>query len=609
MKTQYKRASLIMAWAVLASLAVAWITPPSIPPVQAAPGIQGDQQPAQQATLTPSGEPLLPAVPTLAVPTPVPAEAHSAPVTLQGVSAVQRIRDEGGLRIGTLYNNPPMSSLSERGIVVGYEADLARAIAEDLGVDAQFVQVTRQNALAMLLAGDVDLLMASVVHRREYEADLAFSHTYFASGQQLLVRKDSDIQNVAGVSGRRIGVVQGTSSERTLGRALSLGELQATPQLYLTLDQAIGGLGSGEVDAILAERVQLLVLQSQVADVVLVPELLEPEPLAAAMRRNDLALRYLVDRALQRIAADGKLDGMRREWFPSVTFSLQIPVWEGVADDARGLNDIDPAGDVLAESVVSKVLAGQTIRIAGFWGAEQEAGGVNARLDGFYRALATEIGARWGAPVELIPDSVSNAVALVAAGQADLAIGVTPDWEGPYEVTYSQPLVMHGDRMMRPVNSTIEGYDDLRGGRWVGVFASEPGVADRVNELAESVRTAVNIFTIINDEDAVYSLTVEKNVDVVFGDSLRLIPQVAANPGLVELTERWYSTGYYTLAIPRRDPDLEALVAVTLQAIAADGLFEQWWAQYVSAGDPVEIEQWPGQQDQFMGVNVGPVTG
>ncbi|GAB4570138.1 MAG: hypothetical protein Kow0077_03660 [Anaerolineae bacterium] len=558
-----------------------------------------------QATVMPSPPPVDAIVPTLVVPTPLAVEQSVQPTPRPQVSVLERIRTEGILRVGTLFNNPPMSALSERGTVEGYEADLARAIAEDWGVEVQFVQVTRQNGTAMLLSGDVDLLMASVVHERELESELAFSQPYFINGHMFLLRQDSPVNSVQDVSGLRVGVVQGTASERQLGRVLSRGELSVEPQLYLTLGQAVGALGAGEVDAVLAERVQLLSVAARTDQVRLLAEPLIPGPLAVAMRRHENALRYLVDRSLQRIAAAGDLDNYRRTWFPNVTFLLEMPVWEGLDEDTRGVQDFDTALVYPESSIVDRIRTGEAVRMAGF-GEGAAPGGLPGRLDAFYRALAEEMGSRWGVTVELLPGTVDNAVALVEGGQADIAIGVTPRWNGPMNVAYTSPIIRHGKRMMRLVNSNIEGFADLRGGRWVGIFASEPGTADQVNALAESVNTAVNIFTIVNDEDAVFSLTVEKNIDVVFGDSLRLLPQVTANPELVELTDRWYSTEYYAFAVPRNDPDFWALVEVTLQEIARDGTFARLYQEYVAAGDPVTVYVWPGDNTVFLGVSLQP---
>ncbi len=533
----------------------------------------------------------------------MPAIPTVQPTARPALSALERIRSDSRLRVGALYNAAPLSSLDERGQVVGYEADLARAIAADWQVELEFVQVTRQTAIPSLLAGDVDILMASVIHHRDSEAEIAFSHTYFVSGQMFLVRTDSDVQDVAQLEGRRIGVVQGTESERALGRATNSGRLSVTPAFYLTLDQAIGGLGGGEVDAVLATRIQLDAVVQRADNVRLVDEMLEAEPFGIAYRRHDEALGYLLDRSLQRIYAEDGFAGIRRAWFPNMQFSLEVPVWAGLDDDTRGLADFDTTIVYPETSATDRIVAGEPLRVAGL-SQSQELSGLNLRLENFYRAVVDEMAGRWGATLEYIPDSAATAIELVASGQADLAVGVTPNWTGPYAVAYGPPLINHGKRLMLPAGSDVTGFADLRGGKWIGIFASEPGSADMVNELASSVNTRVNIFTIINDEDAVYSMLVDGNADAVFGDNLRLQPLLEANAELVMLTDRQYTTEYFGLAMARADSDWRALVTITLQEMGADGTYARLWTEQMGFGQPVTFEQWPGTDSQYFGIGV-----
>jgi ABC-type amino acid transport substrate-binding protein len=542
-------------------------------------------------------------VPTLAVPTPIPAAVPQTTAVQAVESALVRIRETGQVRVGVLYNAAPLSRLSERGDVVGYEADLARAIADDWAVAVEFVQVTRQNAEAMLLAGEVDLLLASMVHQRDPQSPLAYSYTYFASGQLFLVPADGPQQTITDLTGQRIGVVQGTASERALGYALSAGILSVQPELFLTLDQAVGALGTGAVDAVLSDRVHLLAVTTSVDNVRLLEEWLTPEPLAIAFRRSDHTLEYLVNRAIQRAYADGTFDEMRRAWFPSVNFSLEVPIWAGVDEDSRTLAALDTSLTYSETSLVDRIRAGETLNVAGLE-LRDGASLYNQRMEGFYRAVVDEMARRWGVQVTYMPNTAATAIDLVSSGQAALAVGIAPGWTGPYEVAYTAPLIQHGDRLMLPDNSQVEGFADLRGGRWVGVFASEPGAADRVNELAESVNSAVNIFTIINDEDAVYSMVVDSNADVVFGDSLRLLPLVEANPEQVRLTDRLYSQEYIGMAVPRLDPDFRALVDITLQEMAADGTFDAIWQAQLGFGEPLDFELWPGDREAFAGVTI-----
>ncbi len=587
---------------MLAGLAACGGNPEPTMPASSTPQIEATPTQAPSGTPPPTTTPDLPAM--LPVPTVIPPAAESRPTPLPTVSALARIRSEGNVRAGVLYNNPPMSSLSERGEVIGYAADLARAVAADWGVEVEFVQVTRQNALAMMLAGEVDVLVGIFPHTLEGEEVAGFSQTYFPSGQYFLVKEDGGLPDIASLNGRRVGVVQGTASEWSLGQALSTGVLTATPLLYLTLDLAVGALGSGEVDAVLSEEVQLVRLRDRLAGLSILPEPLEAQPYAFVFQRHDDALRYLLDRSLQRLASNGTLDEFRRTWLPSVMAEIPIPVWPGVMEDERTLESFDTALVYEPSPVLTRIRNGESIRVAGLELSDQLTG-LNARLETFYQALVQEMASRWGVPVEFIPASAANGVELVATGQADLAVGVTPRWTGPYEVAYTAPLVLHGDRLMVPFNSRIEGYADLRGGRWVGIFASEPGSATQVNELASSVNAMVNIYTIINDGDAVYSMLVDKNIDVVFGDSLRLIPLAEANADLVRLTDRWYTHEYFSIGVPRRDADFWSLVEVTLQDIAADGVFATLWDTLVASGAPVQFERWPGGDDLFLGVSVG----
>jgi len=232
----------------------------------------------------------------------------------------------------------------------------------------------------------------------------------------------------------------------------------------------------------------------------------------------------------------------------------------------------------------------------------QDAPESDRRLDALNRALMDALGARWGVRVEYVPNSASNAVDLVASGQADLAVGVPLDWSVTDRVDLTAPYLLHGQRLMVKADSDIETFNQLRG-KWVGIFATEPGMADQVNALAESVKSPVNIFTITRDQDAAASMLVSNNADVVFGDSLKLIPQFEANPGALRLTKRgdapdpWYSRVYVGMAVPRNDLDFRLLVEYTLQELERDGTLKGLLTPVMLPEDIPAFDIWPGTSD------------
>ncbi|HVO42041.1 MAG TPA: transporter substrate-binding domain-containing protein, partial [Aggregatilineales bacterium] len=115
--------------------------------------------------------PLVTLVPPTPLPTPVPPTATPESVN----SALLRIHNRESdpsfgnlstLIVGIAYNIPRFAEMDETGEIQGFEADIARAIAEEMGVKLIFKQVTRDDAMSMLLGGSVDLLMGQVILSR-----------------------------------------------------------------------------------------------------------------------------------------------------------------------------------------------------------------------------------------------------------------------------------------------------------------------------------------------------------------------------------------------------------------------------------------------------------
>jgi ABC-type amino acid transport substrate-binding protein len=92
--------------------------------------------------------------------------------------------------------------------IVGYDVDLAKAIAKKLGVKLTLKQLAVAARIPEL-QGRVDLLAASLTHNKDREAKIDFSLTTFVTGQKVLVRKDSNITSRAA-----IGRQEGADGER-----------------------------------------------------------------------------------------------------------------------------------------------------------------------------------------------------------------------------------------------------------------------------------------------------------------------------------------------------------------------------------------------------------
>ena len=118
-------------------------------------------------------------IPTLAVPTLAPTvEVRDSAKGIVTQSAVSDVIRSAVLRVGVLYNEPPYSEFTPHGGLRGFDIELMRLIADLWDTDIEFVQVTRENALAKLNRAEVDLVASAFVHYRDLDDRLEFSQTY-----------------------------------------------------------------------------------------------------------------------------------------------------------------------------------------------------------------------------------------------------------------------------------------------------------------------------------------------------------------------------------------------------------------------------------------------
>lgn len=546
--------------------------------------------------------------PTLVPPTPVPFPQSAEQDILPSESAVARIQRNGVVRVGVLYNAPPFGELNIRGDLTGYDADVARSMATTWGVEVEFVQVTRDmdRAVRMLRAGTVDMLASALVHRRELDSILEFSQTYYLAGQHVMVRVDDPANAPAEMGGRTLGVVIGTSGEAAVADWSQRTGVPLNVQTFLTLDRAYSALAQGQIDGVVESRVRLQQVSIQQPDTIrILDEPLQIEPHAIAVLRQDVSMRNLVNRTLQYLTQTGRMDEIYQVYFPGSPYNL-TPPWRNLGEDAPTPAQFSTEIGFPQRYIVPQIQTERVVRVAGIFGvtADSDAPESERRLDTFHRNLLNEMAARWGASVEFIPNSVGNAVDLVAGGQADIAVGVEADWARVDAVDFTAQYLLHGERLMVMVDGDINNFAGL-GGRDVVTANNEATAATRAVEVASTVNASIEIIQVREQDLAFAILEPEQDGDAAFGDSLRLIPHVQANPGVLRLTTAedrgspspWYSERFMSMAVPRNDIDFRLLVEYTLQELILDGTLQRLLEPLMLPEDLPRFEVWPGSSD------------
>lgn len=546
-------------------------------------------------------------IPTLVPPTLVPTPQVAGDDGLPSQSAVTRIRERGVLWVGILYNEPPYGELTIRGEVAGYDADIARALADAWAVEIEFVQVTRQNRIEMLRSGEVDLLIAAMIHDRALDPFVEFSQTYRVGRQSVMVGADDESPLLINLANKRIGYVVATPAETAVQAWQQRTGIPVQLQAYLTLDEAYGALFANQVDAVVAREERLLRVAAAAPDAIhILDEPVAEEPYAIALLRQDVPLRNLVNHTLQYLLTDDGIDPTRStlgelysSYFPGDAFPYDaLPIYNNVGEEAPSLAAYDEAIRFPQGYVAPRILSERTLRVAGLQTIDslpleqQPIAQIN-------RAVIDQLAERWGVTIQIVE---GDAIQLVESGQADIAVGVEPDWIFASQVDFSQPYLMHGERLLIPSNRDTERFSDLRG-QIIATLNSEPGAQDRAQSWADSVGTRVRFFETTQD-GAARSILQDLNANVLYGDTLDLLPIYRENSDAFKFGPTWYSREYFVLALPRNDIDFRRLVNYTLQEMQRDGTLDTLLIPLTPPDENLlTLDIWPGSTE-FLGLRL-----
>lgn len=551
---------------------------------------------------------------TLAQPTPLPLPPTDTATPRPSQSAVARIKARTSVNnrplliVGIPFNIPPFARITETGTIEGFEADLARAIAEDWGTDIEFRQVTRHNALAMLLSGQIDFLIGQQLVTRDVQTGIDFSTPYFANRQVALALNDSPYTDINQLAGQPVGVVSGSRSEEALKAWSATTGVQVAVTSFPMLDDTLRALFDNRIVALVGDRWELdqRVGGGKVVGLKLLNGAVRIEPYGIAMIRYDASLHTLTERTLQRLADSDRLNQIYKRWFPNEGDLLPedrlIPVvWAGLKTDQRTLNEYENDIVYPAQPVIDRIKAGQPLRVAGL-GEPVGAGGQPSPLEGFNRAMIEEMARRWGAQIEYVPNSFGAGEDVLASGAADIAVGMEAQWGTVDRIDLAGIYAQRGYRLMVRVGSNIESFGGFATGRRVfAVFNDDPVAFEQIKALLESAgilsenAQEVKYGSAQDIVDAVFS----NSVRGAYGDAFRMIPAAAANPTRVVLTPRLYDPKPIAFGLPRNDADFRLLLETTLQEMAKDGAYARIWQATFNVGDPLKIVTIPGTTEIF----------
>jgi ABC-type amino acid transport substrate-binding protein len=218
-----------------------------------------------------------------------------------------RARETGTLRLGFRADAPPYSYRASNGEPSGYIVDLCREVAagvkkaQDIpSLKIDYVEVSSVTRLTALRDGKIDILCDPTSVTMSRRAIVDFSLPTFIDGAGVLHRVN-ELYRLEDLSGKKIGVLQGTTTEEVLKTTLSQLGIQTVIVPVQAHPDGVRSLSEGKIDAYFADRGILsyhLLNSRNPAGMKLSDQYFTFETYALALPRGDDKLRLLVDATL-----------------------------------------------------------------------------------------------------------------------------------------------------------------------------------------------------------------------------------------------------------------------------------------------------------------------
>jgi ABC-type amino acid transport substrate-binding protein len=240
--------------------------------------------------------------------------------------AWERIQQRGVITFATDPTYPPFEALDGNGNFSGFDIDLARAIAERLGLKAEFEAVSYDGLIGTLVTQRDDAVISAWVIQPERGREASFTPSYFNAGVLLITRSDvdvtqDDILRYKWQAGKTLAAEYGSTGDALI-RKWSRLVAGLKPVLSTDAAAAIQAVEDGSADGALVDAVAAYdYLRRDVPPERLyklkvaasIPEAEAPYVIAVSVKSTVL-LRELT-RALNEMETDGSLGELRVKWF------------------------------------------------------------------------------------------------------------------------------------------------------------------------------------------------------------------------------------------------------------------------------------------------------
>ena len=249
-----------------------------------------------------------------------------------------KIKSSGTVNLG-VRDSSGLGFTIGGGKYVGFHTEMAERIVDDLkkvtgnpNLKINYQVITSQNRIPLLQNGTIDFECGSTTNNVARQKDVAFAVTTYVEEVRIATKNNSGIKSVKDLNGKTVATTTGTTSVQTLRKNERASGIEFKEVMGKDHADSFLLLESGRADAFVMDG---SILAANIAkskspkDYAVVGEVLNVEPIACMLRKDDPKMKVAVDDSIKRQIKDGSLAKLYDKWFmqpiPPNNVTLNMP--------------------------------------------------------------------------------------------------------------------------------------------------------------------------------------------------------------------------------------------------------------------------------------------
>ncbi len=218
------------------------------------------------------------------------------------------------LTIGIDDTYPPMEFRNDNDELVGFDIDFANALAEEMGVEIEFVPTAWDGIFSALKSERYDMIISSVSITPDRLKEFEFSKPYLSNGQVIVVAEDAEmVSSVADLEGMIVGVQLGTTADIAAAKQMEMTPFEL--KQYDDIVQTFSDMKAGRINAVVVDyAVAIDFILNNPDQYKITTAQLTNEPIGVCIKQGNTELKAKVDKAIAALQTNGTLVPISEEW-------------------------------------------------------------------------------------------------------------------------------------------------------------------------------------------------------------------------------------------------------------------------------------------------------